>query len=81
MHAQVDGRVLDLTQNAVRHLQWGGNNAFHLVQLELEPRGACVVIDDDKELRSLVVSLLSTLRLLHAAGYVHRDIKHSNVRL
>lgn len=55
-----------------------GKAARH-VELELEPVGACFNIHDDYQLRSLVASLLSTLRRLHAAGYVHRNIRIDNI--
>lgn len=75
--AQIAGDLMDLTDEALRCLPLG-NPSYH-VELELEPVGASFIIQDDNELQSLVASLLSTLRLLHAAGYVHRDIRMDNI--
>ncbi|BDA48582.1 probable crinkler effector protein 8 [Coccomyxa sp. Obi] len=74
---KVAGTVMDLSNNTMRILPQG-QSSCHVV-LELEPVGACFTITDETELRSLVVSLLSTLCRLHEAGYVHRDIRVDNI--
>ncbi|CAL8466425.1 g5961 [Coccomyxa elongata] len=66
-------RIIDEFEHLPR-----GDTSYH-VELELEPVGACFIIHDGNELRSLVASLLATLRPLHEAGYVHRDIRMDNI--
>ena len=77
VRAQVAGNVVDLRNKQWRFLPRGTTSSF--VELELEPVGACFTIHNDSELQSLVASLLSTLRRLHEAGYVHRDIRMDNI--
>ncbi|CAL8466510.1 g6046 [Coccomyxa elongata] len=72
---KIAGEVVDLRENAMRRLPLGNSSYY----VELEPMGACFIIHDDSELRSQVASLLSTLRPLHEAGYVHRDIRMDNI--
>ena len=75
--AQIDGRVVDLRNKAMHHFPRGKNSC--IVELELKPVGACCVIHDENELRSLVASLLSALRSLHETGFVHCDISMNNI--
>ncbi len=49
------------------------------VRVRLEPVGALVAIIDTAQLRSLVHSLLTTLKHIHEHGFVHRDIHLGNV--
>ena len=49
------------------------------VVLELRPVGARPSISSDTQLQHLVRSLLNTLRLWHARGYVHGDVRIDNV--
>ena len=74
---QIAGELMDLRDEALRCVPLG-NTSYH-VELELEPVGASFIVQNSNELQSLVASLLSTLRLLHAAGYVHRDIRMDNI--
>jgi len=49
------------------------------VRVRLEPVGALVCMTDTAQLRSLVYSLLATLKHIHEYGFVHRDIHLGNV--
>lgn len=50
-----------------------------LVHLRLRPVGARVTLQGNQQLCSLINSLLATLKPVHAAGFVHRDIRLDNV--
>ena len=50
-----------------------------LVQLRLYPVGARVSLKSSEQLCNLVNSLLATLAPIHAAGFVHRDIRLDNI--
>ena len=49
------------------------------IDLRLEPVGARVRITGTSQLRSLVSCLLTTLKVIHEYGFVHRDIRLDNV--
>lgn len=50
-----------------------------LVHLRLRPVGARISLQSSQQLRDLVNSLLATLAPVHAAGFVHRDIRLDNI--
>ncbi|DBA97113.1 TPA: hypothetical protein ACH3X1_014884 [Trebouxia sp. C0004] len=50
-----------------------------LVHLRLQPVGARISFQSSQQLRNLVNSLLATLAPVHAAGFVHRDIRLDNI--
>ena len=50
-----------------------------LVHLRLQPAGARINLQSSQQLRNLVNSLLATLAPVHAAGFVHRDIRLDNI--
>ena len=55
------------------------SNSTCLVHLRLRPVGARISFKSSQQLCSLVNSLLATLAPVHAAGFVHRDIRLDNV--
>ena len=50
-----------------------------LIHFRLSPVGARICFLSNQELRNLVNSLLATLAPVHAAGFVHRDIRLDNI--
>lgn len=55
-------------------------NSTCLVQLRLHPVGARISLTgSQQQLCNLINSLLATLTPVHAAGFVHRDIRLDNV--
>ena len=50
-----------------------------LVHLRLQPVGARISFQSSQQLRNLVNSLLATLAPVHAASFVHRDIRLDNI--
>lgn len=54
-------------------------NSVSFVQLRLQPVGARISFKSNHQLRELVNSLLATLAPVHAAGFVHRDIRLDNI--
>ncbi|KAK9824557.1 hypothetical protein WJX72_011294 [[Myrmecia] bisecta] len=65
---KIGGREVDLSHEARRTLP-RGKTVCH-VELKLGPVGACFIISNDNQLRSLVASLLSTLCQLHEVDQV-----------
>lgn len=55
------------------------HNSTCFVHLRLQPVGARVSLESNQQLCNLVNSLLATLVPVHAAGFVHRDIRLDNV--
>lgn len=55
------------------------SNSTCLVHLKLPPVDARISLKSNQQLCNLVNSLLSTLALVHAAGFVHRDIRLDHV--
>ncbi len=55
------------------------NSKSCFVELELEPVGARVRIENLAQLHSLVYSVLSTLVDVHSYDFVHRDIRIENL--
>ncbi|DBA94012.1 TPA: hypothetical protein ACH3X1_001664 [Trebouxia sp. C0004] len=55
------------------------SNSTSLVHLRLHPVGARINLKNNQQLCNLVNSLLATLAPVHAAGFVHRDIRLDNV--
>lgn len=55
------------------------SDSVSLVHLRLRPVGARISFQGSQLLRSLVNSLLATLAPVHAAGFVHRDIRLDNI--
>ena len=55
------------------------SNSTCLVHLRLRPVGARISLQSSQQLRNLVNSLLATLAPVHAAGFVHRDIRLDNI--
>ena len=51
------------------------SNSTCLVHLKLHPVDARISLKSNQQLCNLVNSLLATLALVHAAGFVHRDIR------
>ncbi len=49
------------------------------VKLVLTPVAAAWELLDNNDLRRLCTDMLETLRALHEAGFVHRDVRDSNV--
>lgn len=49
------------------------------VQLRLHPVGARVSLNSNEQFCCLVNSLLATLAPVHAAGFVHRDIRLDDI--
>lgn len=54
-------------------------NSTCRVHLRLHPVGARISVRSNQQLCSLVNSLLAALAPVHAAGFVHRDIRLDNV--
>ena len=76
--AQIDRRTVDL-RNKEQAMPDLPRDTICPVELKLEPVGVSFTIHSENELHSVVTSLLSTLRTLHEAGYVHRDVRMDNV--
>ena len=55
------------------------SNSVSLVHLRLRPVGARITFQSSQQLLNLVNSLLATLAPVHAAGFVHRDIRLDNI--
>lgn len=54
-------------------------NTTCFVNLRLHPVGARISLESNQQLCNLVNSLLATLAPVHAAGFVHRDVRLDNV--
>lgn len=61
------------------HMSQQISDSTCLVHLRLQPVGARISIQSSQQLCNLVNSLLATLAPIHAAGFVHRDIRLDNV--
>ena len=61
------------------HVSQQTSDGTCLVHLRLQPVGARISFQSSQQLRNLVNSLLATLAPVHAAGFVHRDIRLDNI--
>ena len=61
------------------HASQQTSNSMSLVHLRLQPVGARISFQSSQQRCNLVNSLLATLAPVHAAGFVHRDIRLDNI--
>ncbi|CAL8467591.1 g7129 [Coccomyxa elongata] len=73
---KVKGKTVPLDRKARLRGQFAD---LVLVELRLKPVGAQLEVRSTAELRSLLRSLLTTLKGLQVARLVHRDIRNANV--
>ena len=75
---QVNG-MKQLLKHPMDHVSQQTSDSTCLVHLRLQPVGARISFQSSQQLCNVVNSLLATLAPVHAAGFVHHDIRLDNI--